>query len=114
MVVKPSKHSSDTKTILGCLRGQDALVREILSITRTPGLAFGVIHDNEVVHAQPYGLADASNNSDCTIDTLFPIASITKVFTATACALLVLDGLLDWGEHNEHRHLNKVLIEGRR
>jgi CubicO group peptidase (beta-lactamase class C family) len=107
-------HLSTTETIPGRLRGQDARIREILSITRTPGLAFGVIHDNEVVHAQPYGLADASNNTDCTIDTLFPIASITKAFTATACALLVLDGVLNWGEHYGHCHLNNVLNEGRR
>jgi CubicO group peptidase (beta-lactamase class C family) len=108
------KHLSTTETILDRLRGQDALIREILSVTRTPGLALGVVHDNEIVHAQPYGLVDASNNTGCTINTPFPIASITKAFTATACALLVLDGVLDWGEDDDHCRLNNVLSEGRR
>jgi CubicO group peptidase (beta-lactamase class C family) len=49
-----------------------------------PGLALGVVHDQDLVWARGFGWADVDRQVPATPDTLFRIASITKLFTATA------------------------------
>lgn len=49
-----------------------------------PGLSVGVVHDGELVWATGFGLADVENNKAAAPDTIYRIASITKLFTATA------------------------------
>jgi D-alanyl-D-alanine carboxypeptidase len=49
-----------------------------------PGLSIGVVHDQRLVWARGFGLADVERSVPATPDTLYRIASITKLFTATA------------------------------
>ena len=42
------------------------------------------------------GVCDIDTGAPVTPDTVFPICSVTKSFTATALALLVDEGRLDW------------------
>jgi CubicO group peptidase (beta-lactamase class C family) len=49
-----------------------------------PGLSIGIVHDQEVVWARGFGHASLERGQPATPDTLFRIASITKLFTATA------------------------------
>lgn len=49
-----------------------------------PGLTAVVIHDGAVVWAQGFGWADVTRQIPSTPDTIYRIASITKLFTATA------------------------------
>jgi CubicO group peptidase (beta-lactamase class C family) len=60
-----------------------------------PGCAVTVVADGEVVLAEGFGLRQAGGDLPVTADTLFPIGSSTKTFTAVLCAALVQDGLLD-------------------
>jgi len=63
---------------------------------RIPGAAFVLVQDGHVVLAKGYGKADvASGRAVDPARTIFPIASISKVFTATAVMQLADAGRLD-------------------
>ncbi len=49
-----------------------------------PGLAVGVVTNQELVWAQGFGFADTARQLPATPQTIYRIASITKLFTATA------------------------------
>lgn len=49
-----------------------------------PGVSIGIVHDQELVWAKGFGLADLAAGRPATPQTVFRIGSITKTFTATA------------------------------
>jgi D-alanyl-D-alanine carboxypeptidase len=49
-----------------------------------PGLSIGVVHDQTLLWARGFGHASLERREPVTPDTLFRIASITKLFTSTA------------------------------
>jgi CubicO group peptidase (beta-lactamase class C family) len=48
-----------------------------------PGLAVALVHENDIVFSQALGTTDLENNTPATIDSRFPIMSVSKTFTAT-------------------------------
>jgi CubicO group peptidase (beta-lactamase class C family) len=81
----------------------DDLVSAEMDRRRIPGVSFAVTKHGEIIKAQGYGLADLEHDVPVTEDTVFYLASLTKLFTATAIMLLVQDGQIDLddaiGEH---------------
>lgn len=73
-----------------------AFIEQTLTRWQAPGAAVGVIRDNEIILAQGFGLRDVANQLPVSANTLFPIASCTKAFTAMTVGLLVDEGLLEW------------------
>jgi CubicO group peptidase (beta-lactamase class C family) len=57
-----------------------------------PSIAVAIVHDQEMVWAHAFGHADIEAKVPATVETLYRIGSITKLFTATA-----LVQLCDWG-----------------
>jgi CubicO group peptidase (beta-lactamase class C family) len=49
-----------------------------------PGMSVAIVHDQEVVWAKGYGEADRARHVKATPETLYRIASVSKLFTATA------------------------------
>ncbi len=49
-----------------------------------PGLSVGIVHDQTLVWTRGFGFADVERKIPATPDTLYRIASITKLFTATS------------------------------
>jgi CubicO group peptidase (beta-lactamase class C family) len=72
----------------------DAIARAAVTQKAVPGLAIGVMHHGQVVFARGYGLADLENDVAVRADSVFPIASVTKNFTAAAVLKLADRGLL--------------------
>lgn len=60
-----------------------------------PGMAVGIIHDGELVYAKGFGMANLEVGMRNGPEVLYRIGSTSKQFTATAVALLTLDGKLD-------------------
>lgn len=78
------------------LQGFDDLVRTVMQDWKVPGLAMAVIKDNEIISMRGFGARDKAQNLPVTPQTLFPIASCTKAFTAASLAILADQGKLDW------------------
>jgi CubicO group peptidase (beta-lactamase class C family) len=71
-------------------------IEETLALWHVPGLAVAVIQDGQTILCEGYGLRHIGASLPVTSETLFPIASCTKAFTALALGLLVDAGKLDW------------------
>jgi CubicO group peptidase (beta-lactamase class C family) len=61
-----------------------------------PGCAVTVVKDGEVVLARGFGQRDVDADRPVTEQTLFPIGSSSKAFTASVVATLVDEGRFDW------------------
>jgi CubicO group peptidase (beta-lactamase class C family) len=71
-------------------------VEETLDAWKVPGAAVALIKDDTVVLCEGFGKRDREAGLPVTADTLFPIASVTKSFTALSIGLLVDEGRLAW------------------
>jgi CubicO group peptidase (beta-lactamase class C family) len=84
------------ETPSGGLAQFDELVAEVMAEWRIPGLAMAVVRRDEPPLLRCWGKRDIDAGAPVAPDTVFPICSVTKSFTATALALLVDEGQLDW------------------
>lgn len=67
----------------------DTYVRSQMTKEKIPGLSLAVIREGHVVKEAAYGLASVELKAPVTLATKFPLASMTKVFTAAAVLRLV-------------------------
>lgn len=72
----------------------DSYVRQGMKDWQVPGLALVIVKDGKIVIAKGYGVQDIHSKEPVDENTLFMIASNTKLFTATALAQLEYDHLL--------------------
>lgn len=80
------------------LQGFDDHVENVMRQWHIPGAAIGVIRDGRIAHVKAHGLRDTVGPLPVTTDTIFPIGSITKSFTATGLGMLADDSKLDWAK----------------
>lgn len=74
----------------------DTLSAEAMAEWQVPAVTLVAVQNGETVLLRAWGQRDVEANLPATPDTQFLICSITKTFTATALALLVDEGRLDW------------------
>jgi D-alanyl-D-alanine carboxypeptidase len=72
----------------------DGYVSEQQRVKDIPGIVVAFGHSNEILLSKAYGRADIEHGIDMTPDHAFRIASHSKMFTATACMLLLQAGKL--------------------
>lgn len=87
--------------------GMDAYVAEAMQKWEVPGLAIAVVKDGKVVLARGYGVCEIATDRRVTTDTVFPIASCTKSFTAACIGILVEEGELRWDDRRQVRHCRR-------
>ena len=78
------------------LDGFDAYMQKVVKDWNVPGIGVAVIAKDKVIFAKGFGYRDYGQKLPFTARTVVPIASNTKLFTATAAGLLVEDGKLEW------------------
>lgn len=66
-----------------------------LDETKTPGAIVAVVQDGKVVFAKGFGVANVETGQSIAPDMTFPLASMTKMYTATALVSLAEEGRLD-------------------
>jgi CubicO group peptidase (beta-lactamase class C family) len=66
-----------------------------LAETQTPGAIVAVVQDDKVVYAKGIGIASVETGQPMTADMVFPIASMTKMYTATTLVSLAEEGKID-------------------
>ena len=74
----------------------DGYMEKTLKDWNTPGAGVGIVVKDRLVFAKGYGYRDYEKKLPVTPNTLFQIASNTKLFTSIAVGLLVDEGRLDW------------------
>lgn len=72
----------------------DDYMRAEMNRDGIPGISAVVLRDGKVIHQGSYGLANVELGVPVTDKTVFPLASITKTFAATAIMRLVEQGAL--------------------
>jgi len=92
LVLTPSASSQDTSPETLALVDQ---VFAPFDDYDAPGMAVGIVHDGELVYARGFGMANLETGLPNGPDVLYRIGSTSKQFTATAVALLVLDGKVE-------------------
>jgi len=75
----------------------DEVIERGIAEWRFPGAVCVVARGKEIVHRKAYGstMYDDPDSKPVTLDTIYDIASITKVFTATALLRLVDQGVMN-------------------
>ena len=71
-------------------------IAELLDETGVPGLAISVVHGDEVVYADGFGVADMETDAPVDADTVFQLASVSKPVGATVISGLIGEGGLSW------------------
>jgi CubicO group peptidase (beta-lactamase class C family) len=66
------------------IRLLEAWVASRMAYRGLPGLSLGIVHDQELVWARGFGQADVDRQVPAAPDTIYRIASISKLFTSTA------------------------------
>src|SRR6478735_760636 len=69
----------------------DSYIRQGMKDWNIPGLAIAIVKDGKVVLMKGYGVRDMQSKEPVDENTLFMIASNSKLFTATALAQLEFD-----------------------
>lgn len=63
-----------------------------------PGMAVGIVHNDQLIFAEGFGVIGLEQPDPIDEHTLFGVASTTKAMTAAAIALLVDEGKVDWDD----------------
>jgi CubicO group peptidase (beta-lactamase class C family) len=76
----------------------DGVVRDAMRRTGVPGVAVGVVHDDEVLYLKGFGVREAGTESRVGADTVFQLASVSKPLASTVVAAAVGDKTVGWDD----------------
>jgi CubicO group peptidase (beta-lactamase class C family) len=76
----------------------EAYIGSGMQAYEAPGLAIGIVVDDELVYAKGFGVRRAGGPDPVTPDTVFQIGSTTKAFLGTTMAILVDRGAMRWDD----------------
>lgn len=76
----------------------DQLTEKTMAETGVPGVAVAVVHNDQVVFARGFGVADLDTGAPVDADTVFQLASVSKPIGATVVASLVGTGEITWDD----------------
>ena len=74
----------------------EPVIKRICDIAGTPGISVGVAYQGEAIHKFSYGHRDVEASQGVDPDTIFPLGTLAKTFTASAIGILVHQGKLKW------------------
>ena len=89
-----------------------AWIESQMAYRNQPGLSVGIVYDQELVWSKGFGYANTDSKSPATPQTVYRIASITKLFTSTAIMQLRDAGKLQLDDPVE-KHLSWFDIQDR-
>lgn len=80
------------------LEALDQYIDKAVKDFELPGLAIGIVYENELIFAKGYGVTDVKTKAPVTPNSIFAIASCSKAFTAASLGMLVEDGKIKWDD----------------
>lgn len=75
---------------------QAPTIEQLRRISGTPSLSVGVFHYGRVIYTKHFGQRDVGSSEVANDDTIYYLASVSKLIAICAVARLVHDGVLDW------------------
>lgn len=69
-------------------------VEEQLLASGAPSFSVGIVHGDDLVYAGSFGVKNRESQEPATPDTLYQVASVTKLFTATLLAIMRDEGIV--------------------
>jgi len=75
---------SEKPEVAGAIQVLDSWLSASVASRGEPGLSIGIVYGNDLIWSKGYGFANVEKRIPATASTLYRIASISKVFTATA------------------------------
>jgi CubicO group peptidase (beta-lactamase class C family) len=91
---KPLTSLSADPGVAQAIQVFDAWVARTVADREQPGVSIGIVHDQDLIWSKGYGFADLAKKTPATPATAYRIASISKLFTATAILQLRDSGRL--------------------
>ncbi len=96
LAIQPLGAAAGQRDATGALTDQlDTLVPSLLIQADVPGASLALIHNNQIVWSQGYGVADEASGAPVTADTIFSVELISKALTAWEMMRLVEAGKVD-------------------
>jgi len=96
VITSPCALPTQQQSVEPKLKGFDAYMAKVMKDWDAPGIGVGIVVKDKLVFAKGYGYRDYGRKLPYTPTTLQPIASNTKLFTASTVGFLVSEGKLDW------------------
>ena len=93
-----AQRKSSIPTQADTLNNINSFVLGMMAEWKIPATSITIVKDGKPYYSSAYGLKNIAKNLPATVNTLFPIASCTKSFTATALGILADEGKLDWNK----------------
>lgn len=94
MGISQNQRISDNPEVSANLRLMEQWIQSQMTYRSLPGLSIGIVYDQELVYARGFGYSNLEDSAATTSQTIYRIASLTKVFTATAIMQLRDQGKL--------------------
>lgn len=97
-LVSPSIRAQDAtrQKIAAALPRIEALARQIIDRKLVPGLSIAVVHQDEAVYLQAFGVRQVGMPALVDVDTVFQLASVSKPIASTVLSALVSEGKVSW------------------
>ena len=89
------KNPADDEAVRSSLKLLDAWVSSQQLYRGIPSISIGIIHDQDMLWAKSYGNENPKNKTPATSDSIYRIASNSKLFTSVSLMKLADEGKLD-------------------
>lgn len=73
-----------------------ALAQQILETTSVPGMSVAIVHNDEVLFVDGFGVREVGQDAAIDDETVFQLASVSKTVSATVVSSVVADGAISW------------------
>ncbi|HTH57674.1 MAG TPA: serine hydrolase domain-containing protein [Cyclobacteriaceae bacterium] len=80
------------------IKEYEGFVKTLIANRQAPGAALVILRDTSIVFVKGYGLREIGKLDSVNSKTVFRIGSVSKSMSATLCAALVNDGVLQWDD----------------
>ena len=94
----PPKSAVTPERVKKAIAELEKLTNQTLKSTGVPGIAVAVVHRDQVVFKQGFGVREAGKADRIDADTVFQVASMSKPIASTVLAALVGEGRIDWDD----------------
>lgn len=84
------------QSVRSAIKELPAYIEQVMEQTGVPGIAVAVVHEDQLLYAQGFGVRSTETGAPVTPDTVFQIASVSKPLGATAVAAAISTGALSW------------------